>query len=58
VVGADDAKIRIYNYNTAEKIKTIEEHTDFIRDIVVHPTLSYLLSCSDDDTIKMFDWDK
>jgi WD40 repeat protein len=42
----------------AAVIKTIEEHTDFIRDIVVHPTLSYLLSCSDDDTIKMFDWDK
>lgn len=58
VVGADDNKIRIYNYNTAEKIKTIEEHTDYIRHIVVHPTLPNILSCSDDDTIRMFDWDK
>ena len=58
VVGADDTKLRIYNYNTAEKIKTIDEHTDYIRHIVVHPTLPYVLSCSDDDTIKMFDWEK
>jgi coatomer subunit beta' len=58
VVGADDTKLRVYNYNTAEKVKTIEEHTDYIRHIAVHPTLPYILSCSDDDTIKMFDWEK
>jgi coatomer subunit beta' len=37
VVGSDDAKIRVYNYNTSEKVKTIEEHTDFIRSVAVHP---------------------
>ena len=58
IVGADDTKLRVYNYNTAEKLKTIEDHSDYIRHIVVHPTLPYVLSCSDDDTIKMFDWDK
>ena len=58
VVGADDNKIRVYNYNTSEKIKTIEDHQDYIRHIVVHPTQPYILSCSDDITIKMFDWDK
>ena len=57
-MGADDTKLRVYNYNTAEKLKTIEDHSDYIRHIVVHPTLPYVLSCSDDDTIKMFDWDK
>ena len=36
VVGSDDNLIRIFNYNTAEKIKTIEEHTDYIRHITVH----------------------
>ncbi len=58
VVGADDTKIRIYNYNTSEKLKVIDDHTDFIRYLAVHPQLPYLLSCSDDQTIKLFDWDK
>jgi coatomer subunit beta' len=57
-VGADDTKIRVYNYNTSEKLKVIDEHTDFIRYLAVHPQLPYVLSCSDDQTIKLFDWDK
>jgi coatomer subunit beta' len=48
----------VYNYNTSEKLKTISgEHTDFIRNLVVHPVLPYVLSCGDDDKILMFDWD-
>ena len=58
VVGADDNMLRVFNYNTAEKIKTINEHADYIRHVVVHPTMPYVLSCGDDDTIRMFDWDK
>lgn len=58
VVGSDDTKIRVYNYNTSENLKVIaNEHTDFIRHIVVHPTLPYILSCGDDDRILMFNWD-
>lgn len=33
-------------------------HPDYIRAIVVHPTLSVVLTASDDMTIRMFDWDK
>ena len=58
IVGADDTKIRVFNYNTSEKLKVIDDHTDFIRSLAVHPTLPYILSCSDDQTIKLFDWDK
>lgn len=58
IVGSDDNLLRVFNYNTAEKIKTIEEHTDYIRNIAVHPTQPYVISCSDDDSIRMFDWDK
>ena len=58
IVGSDDNKIRVYNYNTSEKVKTIDEHSDFIRHIIVHPTLPYVLSCGDDDPILMFDWEK
>ncbi|XP_021829143.1 coatomer subunit beta'-2-like [Prunus avium] len=40
------------------KIKEYEAHTDFIRSVAVHPTLPYLLSCSDDKVIKLWDWEK
>lgn len=58
VTGADDNFIRIYNYDTMEKIKEFEAHTDFIRSVTIHPTLPYLLSCSDDKVIKLWDWEK
>lgn len=58
VTAADDTFIRVYNYDTTEKIKDIEAHTDYIRSVTVHPTLPYLLSCSDDNVIKLWDWEK
>ena len=58
VAGADDMFIRVYNYNTMEKVKVFEAHTDYIRCVAVHPTLPYVLSSSDDMLIKLWDWDK
>ena len=46
VCGADDMQVRVYNYNTMDKVKTFEAHTDYIRSIAVHPTLPLLLSSS------------
>ena len=31
VCGADDMFVRVYNYNTMDKIKHFEAHTDYIR---------------------------
>ena len=58
VCGSDDMFIRVYNYNTMDKIKQFEAHTDYIRSVAVHPTQPYLLTCSDDMLIKLWDWDK
>ncbi|KAJ6801963.1 coatomer subunit beta'-1-like isoform X2 [Iris pallida] len=58
VAGADDMFIRIYNYNTMDKVKVFEAHTDYIRCVAVHPTLPYVLSSSDDMLIKLWDWEK
>lgn len=58
VAGADDTLIRVYNYNTMDKVKVFEAHTDYIRSVAVHPTLPYLLSSSDDMLIKLWDWEK
>ena len=31
VCGADDMYVRVYNYNTMDKVKAFEAHTDYIR---------------------------
>lgn len=54
----DDSQIRVYNYNTSEKITTFEAHPDYIRAIAVHPTQPFVLTASDDMTIKLWDWEK
>jgi coatomer subunit beta' len=58
VIGSDDMLIRVFNYNTMDREKMFEAHTDYIRSVAVHPSLPYLLSCSDDMLIKLWDWDK
>ncbi|XP_044714461.1 coatomer WD associated domain-containing protein [Hirsutella rhossiliensis] len=58
VCGSDDFQLRVYNYNTSEKITSFEAHPDYIRAIAVHPTLPFILTASDDMTIKLWDWDK
>lgn len=58
VIGSDDMFIRVYNYNTMDRVKMFEAHGDYIRSVAVHPTLPYILSCSDDMLIKLWDWDK
>lgn len=50
--------MRVYNYNTSEKITSFEAHPDYIRSIVVHPTQPFVLTASDDMTIKLWDWEK
>lgn len=49
--------VRVYNYNTMEKVKTLEGHTDYIRCICVHPTLPLIFSSGDDASIKVWNWD-
>ena len=58
VVGSDDYFIRVFNYNTMEKVRAFEAHNDFIRAFIVHPTLPCVISCSDDYSIKLWDWEK
>lgn len=46
VAGSDDMQVRVFNYNTLEKVHTFEAHTDYIRSIIVHPTHPYVLTSS------------
>ncbi len=58
VVGCDDGNMQIYNYTTSEHVKEVSAHGDYIRALLVHSNLSYVLSCSDDLSIKIWDWEK
>ncbi|KAF9617296.1 hypothetical protein IFM89_035240 [Coptis chinensis] len=58
VTGSDDFAIRVYNYNTMDKVKVLEAHNDYIRSLAIHPTLPYVLSSADDSLIKLWDWEK
>jgi coatomer subunit beta' len=48
----------VYNISTGEKVTSFEAHPDYIRCLTVHPTLSLVLTGSDDMTVKCWDWDK
>lgn len=58
IAGSDDLTVRVFNYNTLEKVMSFDGHTDFIRSFAIHPTRPYVLSSSDDMTIRLWDWEK
>jgi coatomer subunit beta' len=58
IASSDDLQLRVFNYNTMDKITSFDAHTDYIRYLEVHPILPIVLSCADDMTVKMWDWDK
>ena len=43
IAGTDDMHLRVYNYNTMEKVKEWEAHTDYIRFVEIHPNRPYIL---------------
>ncbi|KAI8849526.1 WD40-repeat-containing domain protein [Chytridium lagenaria] len=58
ITGSDDKQIRVFNYQTHEKVVSFEAHQDYIRCIAVHHTQPYILTSSDDMSIKLWDWEK
>ena len=58
VAGTDDMYLRVYNYNTMDKVREWEAHADYIRYVEIHPNRPLILSSSDDLSIKMWDWEK
>ena len=42
----DDMQIRVFNYNTLERVHMFEAHADYIRCIAVHPTQPFILTSS------------
>lgn len=46
IAGSDDMHIRVFNYNTLDRVHAFEAHSDYVRCIVVHPTQPYILTSS------------
>ena len=42
----DDMHVRVYNYNTLERVHQFDAHSDYLRAIAVHPTQPYILTSS------------
>lgn len=45
-VAQDDMHVRVYNYNTLERVHQFEAHSDYLRSIAVHPTQTFILTSS------------
>ena len=46
LVVQDDMHVRVFNYNTLERVHQFEAHSDYLRSIAVHPTQPYVLTSS------------
>lgn len=57
-LGGDDGVLRVYCIDTLELKCKVQAHQDFIRGVAVHPNLPYLATCSDDATVKIWDYSK
>ena len=41
ITGSDDLFVRVFNYNTMEKIKGFEAHSDYLRSVSSPCTMNY-----------------
>jgi len=55
IVGMDPGRICVFTTTTGDKVTEWEAHSDYIRALTIAPSQPYLLSCSDDMTVKMWD---
>jgi coatomer subunit alpha len=53
--GGDDYKIKVWNFKNV--LYTLSGHLDYVRTVEFHPSdLPWILSCSDDQTIRIWNW--
>lgn len=50
--------VRTYLDDKMSEIKRFRAENDMVTALAVHPTHSYLLSCSKDNLIKLWDWEQ
>jgi WD40 repeat protein len=55
VSASQDSTIKVWKAKNYELIKTLEGHTDIISHAVFSPNNQYIVSCSHDKTLKVWD---
>jgi FOG: WD40 repeat len=51
--GGDDNKVKVWNFKQKKCLFTLEGHLDYIRTVCFHHELAWLMSSSDDQTIRI-----
>jgi coatomer subunit beta' len=54
----DDKNIRVFNYHTTQKLMQFQGHDDFVRKLVYNPSTNEIVSCSDDKSIIVWEYNK
>ena len=55
VSGGRDNMVKLWNALTGSLLHCFDGHANWVRDVIIHPTGNYIISCSDDKTIRVFD---
>lgn len=54
--GGDDYKIKVWNYKARRCLFTLLGHLDYIRTVQFHSESPWIVSASDDQTIRIWNW--
>lgn len=58
VSGGRDKTVRVWDLATGLCLLTFAEHENWVRDVCVHPSGQFALSCSDDRSLRVYDLGK
>ena len=56
VSGSDDKTLKIWNLLDQKCVATLEGHSHNVDSVCFDPDLNVIISCSEDETIKVWDW--
>ncbi len=55
VSGGRDMSVKLWNVLNGECLFTFNDHDNWVRSVLIHPCGNYILSCSDDKSIRVLD---
>ena len=55
VSASRDKTVKLWNATLGQCVATFADHENWVRDVIVHPTRPFLLSCSDDKSVRVYD---
>ena len=55
VSGSRDRTVRLWKISEASCVATFTAHENWVRGVVLHPSGNFIISCSDDKSIRVFD---